>query len=305
MRDRQRGTSPRDAFDEIREGRSIVIQYRKRGVWWSWCALFALACCVLGSQPALGQDETAEEASEYNLAQQLSNPVAALISVPLQLNFDRAMGPADDGQRLQLNIQPVVPFSLTPKWNLISRTIVPVIDQQDVVPGGGSQFGLGDTVQSLFFSPAKPSAGGLIYGVGPALLLPTATDWRLGTEQWAVGPTGVVLRQQGPWTVGALANHLWSVAGDSERASVNATFLQPFVTYVTSTFTTFAVNTESTYNWSDDQWTVPLNFSVSQLLRVGGQLLQVGVGARYWAEGPDRAPEGWGFRFTTTLLFPR
>jgi len=283
-----------------------VTQYRKWGVWWSWCTLFVLAFCVLGSTPALAQVEfTAEEADEYNLAQQLSNPVAALISLPLQFNFDRGMGPSDDGQRLQVNIQPVVPFSLTPKWNLISRTIVPVIDQQDVVPGGGSQFGLGDTVQSLFFSPAKPSAGGLIYGVGPALLLPTATDWRLGTEQWAVGPTGVVLRQQGPWTVGALANHLWSVAGDSERASVNATFLQPFVTYVTSTFTTFAVNTETTYDWNNDQWTVPLNLTVAQLLRVGGQLLQVGVGARYWAESSDLAPEGWGFRLTTTLLFPR
>ncbi len=286
-----------------------MIQDRKRGVRWSWCALFVLACCVLGSQPALGQDETTDEttewAYEYNLAQQLSNPVAALISVPVQFNFDQRMGPSDDGQRLQINIQPVVPFSLTPKWNLISRTILPVIDQQDVVPGGGSQFGLGDTVQSLFFSPAKPSAGGLIYGVGPALLLPTATDWRLGTEQWAVGPTGVVLKQQGPWTFGALANHLWSVAGDSERASVNATFFQPFVTYITPTFTTFAVNTESTYNWNDDQWTVPVSLTVAQLLRVGNQLLQVGVGVRYWAKGSDTAPQGWGFRFTTTLLFPR
>ncbi len=283
-----------------------MIQYRKRGVWWSCCSLFVLTCCVFGAPPALGQDETAEDDEyEFNLAQQLSNPVAALISVPLQLNFDRGMGPADDGERFQLNVQPVVPFSLTPEWNLISRTILPVVDQQDVVPGGGSQSGLGDTVQSLFFSPAKPTAGGLIYGVGPVFLLPTATDWRLGAEKWAVGPTGVVLKQQGPWTFGALANHLWSVAGDSDRASVNATFVQPFVTYVTPTFTTFAVNTESTYNWSDDQWTVPVNCSVSQLLRVGGQLLQVGVGARYWAEGSNAAPEGWGFRFTTTLLFPR
>ncbi|MCU0293992.1 MAG: hypothetical protein MUF10_18745, partial [Thermoanaerobaculaceae bacterium] len=277
-----------------------------RWVWWSRCALLALACCVLGAPPASGQDEaTDEEAYESNLAQQLSNPVAALISLPLQLNFDRGMGPEDDGDRFLLNVQPVVPFSLSPEWNLISRTILPVIDQQDAAPGGGSQFGLGDTVQSLFFSPARPTAGGLIYGVGPALLLPTATDWRLGTEQWAVGPTGVVLKQQGPWTYGALANHLWSVAGDSERASVNATFLQPFVTYVTRTHTTFAVNTESTYDWGNDQWTVPLNCSVSQLLRVGGQLLQVGIGARYWAEGPELAPGGWGVRLTTTLLFPR
>ncbi|MCU0304423.1 MAG: hypothetical protein MUC56_10240 [Thermoanaerobaculales bacterium] len=283
-----------------------MILHRRSEGWWSRCALLALACCAIGSQPVLGQDEVADEdAYEFNLAQQLSNPVAALISVPFQLNYDRGMGPADDGERFLLNIQPVVPFSLTPDWNLISRTILPVVDQQDVVPGGGSQSGLGDTVQSLFFSPARPTAGGLIYGVGPVLLLPTATDWRLGTEQWAAGPTGVVLKQQGPWTFGALANHLWSYAGDDERASVNATFLQPFVTYVTPTHTTIAVNTESTYNWNDDQWTVPVNLTVAQLLKIRSQLLQVGVGARYWAEGPELAPRGWGFRFTTTLLFPR
>ena len=201
----------------------------------------------------MGQDEAAE-AYEYNIAKQLSNPVAALISVPFQFNYDRGMAPPEDGRRYLLNIQPVVPFSLTPEWNLISRTIVPVIGQKDAAPGGGGQSGLGDIVQSLFFSPARPTAGGLIYGVGPVFLLPTATDRRLGTEQWAVGPTGVVLKQEGPWTVGVLANHLWSVAGDSDRASLNATFVQPFVTYVTRTRTTFALNTESTYDWQRSQW---------------------------------------------------
>jgi hypothetical protein len=247
----------------------------------------------------------ATEASEYDIARELSNPVAALISVPMQFNHDRGMGAAEDGRRYLLNVQPVIPFSLTPELNLISRTIIPLIDQKDAVPGGGSQSGLGDIVQSLFFSPAKPTASGLIYGVGPAFLLPTATDKRLGTEQWAIGPTGVVLRQDGPWTVGVLANHLWSVAGDSDRASMNATFIQPFVTYVTQTRTTFALNTESTYDWQRNQWTVPINFNVAQLLRVGGQILQVGAGARYWAEGPAGAPTGWGMRFTLTLLFPR
>ena len=267
-------------------------------------AVVAVITLVFWNAPALGEDaQTA--AYDYNLAQQLSNPVAALVSVPLQFNYDRGMGPSGDGERFQLNIQPVVPFSLTPELNLISRTIIPVIDQKDVVPGAGSQSGLGDIVQSLFLSPAKPSPGGLIYGVGPAFLLPTASDPLLGAEQWAVGPTGVVLRQQGPWTVGMLANHLWSVAGDDDRASVNASFLQPFVTYVTPTRTTFAINTESTYDWNRSQWTVPVNVSVSQLLKVGNQLMQVGVGARYWAEGSEFAPEGLGIRFTVTLLFPR
>ena len=267
-------------------------------------SIVALWFVATWSAPALAEDASTA-ANEYNLAQQLSNPVAALVSVPLQFNYDRGIGPSGDGERYLLNIQPVVPFSLTPELNLISRTIIPLIDQKDVVPGGGSQSGLGDIVQSLFLSPAKPTARGLIYGVGPAFLLPTASDPLLGAEQWAAGPTGVVLRQQGPWTVGVLANHLWSVGGDDDRASVNASFVQPFVTYVTPKRTTFAVNTESTYDWNRSQWTVPVNFSVSQLLKAGGQLFQVGVGARYWAEGSEFSPEGLGIRFTTTLLFPR
>ena len=267
-------------------------------------SVVALWAMATWNAPALAEDASTA-AYEYDLAQQLSNPVAALVSVPLQFNYDRGIGPSGDGERYQLNIQPVVPFTLTPELNLISRTIIPMIHQKDVVPGRGSQSGLGDVVQSLFLSPAKPTPGGLIYGVGPAFLLPTATDSLLGAEQWAMGPTGVALRQQGPWTVGVLANHLWSVAGDNDRASVNASLVQPFVTYVTPKRTTFAINTESTYDWNRSQWTVPVNFNVLQLLKVGGQLLQVGVGARYWAEGSDFAPEGLGVRFTTTLLFPR
>lgn len=265
-------------------------------------AVLALAAAA-GAALAAGDKGPAER--EYDLARDLSNPVAALVTVPFQLNYDRGLGPAEDGRRYTFNIQPVVPFSLTPEWNLISRTILPVIDQKDAVPGGGSQSGLGDTVQSLFLSPAKPTASGLIYGVGPVFLLPTASDRRLGTEKWGAGPTGVVLRQDGPWTVGLLANHLWSVAGESERRDVNATFLQPFVTYVTRTRTTFAINSESTYDWQRSRWTVPINVSVSQLLRVGTQLFQVGVGARYWVDGPDGAPTGWGARLAVTLLFPR
>ncbi len=256
---------------------------------------------VLAGAFAVGAQ--ADEAEE--VARQLTNPVAALISVPFQNNFDRDIGPARDGSRWLLNVQPVVPFDVNDDWNVISRTIVPIVRQDDIFPGAGRQSGLGDIVQSVFFSPKAPTAGGLVWGVGPVFLLPTGTDDLLTTDKWGAGPTGVVLRQDGPWTAGVLANHIWSFAGSSRRADVNATFVQPFLTYTLPTATTFVLNTETTYDWENRQWSVPLIAGVTQVLRLGGQLVQLGVLGRYWAESPQLGPHGWGLRVNVTLLFPR
>jgi hypothetical protein len=247
----------------------------------------------------------ADEADETSLAMQLSNPVAALISVPLQLNYDQDIGPADDGDRWLLNVQPVIPFDLNDDWNLISRTILPVVRQSDIFPGAGTQTGTGDVVQSIFFSPKAPTASGWIWGAGPVLLLPTGSNDLLTTDKWGAGPTAVVLKQSNGWTRGVLANHLWSFAGDEDRADVNATFLQPFLTYTTPTQWTFGLNTESSYDWENEQWSVPVNASASKLLRFGNQLVSLGGGVRYWLDSPDSGPEGFGLRFTMTLLFPR
>jgi len=240
-----------------------------------------------------------------DIAKQLANPVASLISVPLQFNFDDGYGTDGDGSIMRLNVQPVIPFSLNEDWNVISRTILPVVDQQDFPFDGYDEFGLGDTVQSLFFSPKAPTSGGWIWGVGPALLLPTATDEFLGGEKWGIGPTAVALKQFGPWTFGALANHIESFAGDSDRADVSATFLQPFLTYITPKQTTFAVNTESTYDWESRKWSIPLNVQANQLLKLGDQLVQVGGGVRYWVQTPDAGPDGWAFRLNFVLVFPK
>jgi len=244
-----------------------------------------------------------ERATE--LSKKLSNPIADLISVPLQYNFDDNYGEMDKGSKSQLNIQPVAPFSLTEDWNVVTRTIVPVIGIQDM-PGVGDESGLGDITASQFFSPKAPSASGWIWGAGIVELIPTATEDALGGGKWGIGPTAVALRQEGPWTVGGLMNQIWSVAGDSDRSNINSLFLQPFVTYlIEKTKTTLILNTESTYDWVTEQWSVPINAGVAQLFKVGPQIMQLEVGARYWADSPENGPEDWGLRVQLTLLFPK
>lgn len=237
------------------------------------------------------------------LAKKLANPVAALISVPLQYNYDDKFGADDKGTKSVLNIQPVIPFSLNDNWNLITRTIVPLVDQKDI-PSGTDKSGIGDILQSFFFSP-KDAVGGWILAAGPVILYPTASDELLGGEKWGAGPTALALQQTGPWTYGFLVNHVWSVAGDNDRADMSATFIQPFLSYITKTKTTLGLSVESTYDWQNEQWSVPVNASVSQMLKVGPQIMSVSAGARYWADSPEAGSEGWGMRAGVTLLFPK
>jgi hypothetical protein len=303
------------------------VDHLERGVqfWITTATLAGVAATALGlvTQPLRAQVATVEagksnpaaaaapenaaalESDEQNLAKQLANPVASLISVPFQFNYDGRLNTLDNGWRANLNIQPVVPISINPDWNVISRTIFPVVYSEDAIVGSGRIFGTGDTVQSLFLSPVKPW-NGIIWGVGPAFLLPTGSSDVYSAHQWGAGPTAVALTQAGPWTIGALSNHIWSFARTGYPApQVNATFIQPFASYTTKDAWTFTLNSESTYNWVAHQWQIPINFVVSKVVKIGPQLVSFGAGVRYYAASPDPLAKGWGARAIVTFLFPK
>jgi len=270
-----------------------------------WCRRIARTALliwltVLVFTPSWAADE------ETELAKKAQNPVADLISVPLQNNFNFGVGPKNVTQYV-LNVQPVIPFELTSEWNLITRTILPIINQPSPADGVSSNFGLGDINPTLFLSPAKP--GALIWGVGPTFTFPTATDTALGRGKWSMGPAAVALTMQGPWVLGALVNQQWSFAGDSDRRSVSQMLIQPFVNYNLPDGWYLTTSPIFTANWmadSGERWTVPLGGGFGKLWRVGNVGLPVNtqLQAFYNVEKPQGAAE-WTLRFQVQVLLPK
>ena len=266
-------------------------------------ALLALAIGGLFPAPPL-RAQTADDpkAEEASLAMQLHNPVAALIRVPIENDWDYGSGSGHDSI-YQLSLNPVVPFQLSEDWNLITRTLIPVAVATSSPGHHANTAGLSDLAETIYFSPDQPM-GGWFWGAGPGLIFPSATDRDLGAGKWSAGPTAALLRQEGGWTLGVLTGHAWSFAGDRHRDDVSTTFLQPFVSYTTKHDTTFGVDTTSEYDWTGRQWTVPVEASVSQVLHLGGQEVEVGLTGRYYAERPADGPH-WGLNLSVTFLFPK
>jgi len=251
----------------------------------------------------------AEEDAEA-IAKKLANPIANMISLPLQLNYDSDMGETDKGSKYTLNVQPVIPISMNDEWNLITRTIMPIVWQSDTAVDAsrssgltGSQSGMGNITFTAWASPKEPTESGWIWGVGPVVLLPTASDDLIGGEQWGLGPTAIVLKQDGHFTYGGLANHIWSVAQDT-GAPISSTFIQPFFVYGDNGIS-YTLNSESTYDWEREEWSIPVNAFVSKVMKWGNQMVQVGGGVRYWASSTETGPEGWGARLQLTFVFPK
>jgi len=268
--------------------------------------------CVIGiatlvitlGAPAVvcGQAQAQPPAGEADLAKKLSNPISDLVSIPFQFNWEQNVGP-NESTRFILNVQPVMPFSISQDWNLIARVIMPLVSQPALVGGGAPAFGLSDVLASFFLSPKE---GGITWGVGPVISLPSTATPTLGTEKWSAGPTAVVLKQAGPWTMGALWNQVWSFSGNSDRSDVNQMFLQPFAAYQASRTVTVTVQSETTANWEvdDDTWTIPLNIAVAKLSSFGLFPASYQFSAGGFMVHPDAGPS-WKIRGAIVILLPK
>jgi hypothetical protein len=258
----------------------------------------ALAAALVGT-PALAQH------GQEDLARAAQNPLANMVSIPFQNNTNFNTGP-ENGTQNVLNIQPVIPIDLTPDWNLITRTIVPVVTQPGVVPGQDSTTGFGDTLFSAFLSPARNE--GTIWGVGPAVQFPTHGSDRLGNDRWGLGPAFVALRMHhgSPWVYGFLVNNVWSASGGDDP-TYNKLTLQPFVNYNLPDGWYLTSSPVVTADWKahgGDRWTVPIGGGVGKIVRLGRLPLNLQLGAYYNVERPTNGSD-WSVRAQVQLLLPK
>jgi hypothetical protein len=258
----------------------------------------SMATAALATETIPVTTAAAPAADAAGLAEKLQNPVADLVSVQFQNNFDFGVG-ENNGTLYLLNFQPVIPLHLNADWNYIVRPVLPFISTSNVF-GPGYVSGLGDMEIETFFSPSAPGPFDIIWGIGPTAILPTATQKKLGGDVMTLGPSGVALWQKNGWTVGALVTQNWRVAGPGDY---NATYFQPFLSHTFKTATTLSVDSESSYDWLDEQWTISFNSGVSQVFKMGKIPVQIALELQYYAESPVPGQQ-WGFRVNFTPMFP-
>jgi hypothetical protein len=243
-------------------------------------------------------DDTAE------LNKKLNNPVANLITVPIEYNRDSNIGPEETGEVDSIKFTPVVPIDINEDWNLITRTIFSYVDQ-DIPEYGLDETGISDIALSLYFSPKELGESGIIWGAGPVLLFDSATEDSLGAGKWGAGPSGVVLKQMGPWTVGGLAHYLTDFAGDGDRADIEQIFLQPFLSYNLNAKTSFTVQSEITRDMEEDETGAFVLVQANRMFNVGNQIMQGRIGVRHWYERMGYGPDSTELNLRLTLLFPQ
>ena len=259
------------------------------------------------------EPETKPDASAGDLSAAAQNPIASNISVPFENTIGLGAGP-DDATSWGMNIQPVLPVPMG-NVNIITRPIIPLLFTPGLVEGlpviggepvgFGDTFGLGDINVTSFISPAKSKP--VIWGIGPSLTLPTATDDLLGSGRWSLGPSLVALTIRKPWLVGVLTRHLWSFAGDSDRAAVNQSLLQPFVNYNFDGGWYLMTAPVFTVDWnapSSERWVVPVGGGAGRIFKIGRQPVNLNLQAYYNVERPDTAPD-WTIRCSLQFIFPK
>jgi hypothetical protein len=268
-----------------------------------WLKLTFIGCISIVSFTVNAQETNPATNSAEDIAKQLANPVASLISVPFQNNTDVGIGSLH-GYRNTLNFQPVYPIQLSSKMNLITRLVLPIISQQNITGLDKKESGLSDALFSAMFSPATPK-NGLIWGGGPAILLPTATNDFLGFKKWGVGLQALVLKQANGWTYGALVNQVWSFAGDDTRDDVSQMFIQPFLIYNFKSGAGINNVFEITQNWEGNTTTAFYIPSISGVTKLGKQTVSLVVGPRIPLAAPDGAKPDFGVRAGVTFVFPK
>ncbi len=250
--------------------------------------------CVQAAKPVSAEDR--------ELVKKSNDPMANMISMPFQFNYDYGSGPDEDGNQLTVNVQPIIPISINEDFLVLSRTVLPIkyLDSS-AMWGEGTTVGLGDTVQSFYFGPKE---GSVKWGVGPAIMLPTATEPALSAadDRWSAGPAGIFVYQPGTWTFAAIGYQVWSFAGPTNSGDVNFLFFQPVVMKSFGLFSA-GFNSEIQRDWQHHETIIPINFMFSKLVRFGKLPINVAAGARWYVEKPDYYSK-WGARLALTFLLP-